>query len=369
MTRIVYGIAGEGSGHSSRAREVLPHLFAQGHEVRAVSYDRGYRNLCDDFDVFETEGLHITTQDNRVHYLRTFVDNLRRAPGGIQKLRALRQELFRDFRPHCVITDFEPMTAYLALVNDLPLITLDNQHRMRYMRYPCPMRLRRDALVTETVIRAMVPRPSVSLITTFYFGPLKNERSFLFPPILRREVREMQPGQGEHVLVYSTQAFETLLEVLKDFPRERFLVYGSDRAEGEETPFHFRGFSYEGFLNDLATAKAVISTAGFSLMTESIHLGKPMLAVPMRGQFEQELNALLLEDAGYGMNGRDLDARTVESFLYRLPDYQEALAGYRPSDNLELLTKLDELVENDARRARDYHVSRQRRESPQTTSE
>ena len=37
-----------------------------------------------------------------------------------------------------VITDFEPMTAYLAYTNDLPLITIDNQHRMRYMQYDGP---------------------------------------------------------------------------------------------------------------------------------------------------------------------------------------------------------------------------------------
>ena len=53
MARIVYGVSGEGSGHSSRAREMLTHLVSAGHQVKVVSYDRGYRNLKDDFDVFE----------------------------------------------------------------------------------------------------------------------------------------------------------------------------------------------------------------------------------------------------------------------------------------------------------------------------
>jgi uncharacterized protein (TIGR00661 family) len=54
----------------------------------------------------------------------------------------------------------------------------------------------------------------------------------------------------------------------------------------------------EGFLHDLARCKGVIATAGFTLITESLHLGKPYLALPMRGQFEQELNALLLAELG-----------------------------------------------------------------------
>ena len=41
MARIVYGVSGEGSGHSSRAREMAGHLVQRGHEVRMASYDRG----------------------------------------------------------------------------------------------------------------------------------------------------------------------------------------------------------------------------------------------------------------------------------------------------------------------------------------
>ena len=38
MARIVYGVSGEGSGHSSRAREMIPHLERAGHRVRVVTY-------------------------------------------------------------------------------------------------------------------------------------------------------------------------------------------------------------------------------------------------------------------------------------------------------------------------------------------
>ena len=56
MVNILYGVNGEGSGHSSRAREVIAHLEAQGHRVHVASFDRGLRNLKDDFDVTEIDG-------------------------------------------------------------------------------------------------------------------------------------------------------------------------------------------------------------------------------------------------------------------------------------------------------------------------
>ena len=41
MANILYGVNGEGAGHSTRAREVLSHLVAQGHAVHVASFDRG----------------------------------------------------------------------------------------------------------------------------------------------------------------------------------------------------------------------------------------------------------------------------------------------------------------------------------------
>ena len=99
MAKIVYGVSGEGSGHSSRAREMIKHLEQLGHAVKVVSYDRGYENLRYDFDVFETEGLHIASSDNRVSKVKTFTENLQRLPKGHKRLHVLRKKIFKQFRP------------------------------------------------------------------------------------------------------------------------------------------------------------------------------------------------------------------------------------------------------------------------------
>jgi uncharacterized protein (TIGR00661 family) len=355
MVRIVYGVSGEGGGHASRARAVLDHLEGRGHRVKVVSYDRGCELLRDDFDVFETEGLHLASVENKVSVVRTFTDNLCRLTGGVARLRDLRQACFREFEPECVITDFEPMTAHLANHHHLPLVTIDNQHRMRYMTYPRVPRLAADALVTEAVIRAIVPRPDYSLVTTFYRGDVSNERTMLVPPVLRSEVREARPECGEHVLVYFTHSFDRFHEHLLACGRERFIVYGAGR-EGEERNLRFKAPSRSGFLEDFATARAVVATAGFSLITEALHLGKPYLALPMRGQFEQELNALMLEAIGCGSNGREARRESLGDFLYRLPDYEQSLAEYpRAAGNRELFGRLDELLADDCREARALH--------------
>ena len=357
MAKIVYGISGCGSGHSSRAREIMSHLQEKGHEILGVSYDRGYRNLKDDFNMFEVPGLHIVAIQNRVSKMQTAIKNLKSLTGGIEKFLEFKKTVFSDFQPDIVLCDFEPLTAYMATHRDLPLVTIDNQHRMRYMEYPCPSALKKDAIVAETVIRAFVPKPDVSLVTTFFFGDIKNERTFLFPPILRKSVLDARASNEGHILVYLTQQSETIIDMFRNFPRERFLIYGAD-CKTKEVNLSYKPFSLDGFLDDLASSKAVISTAGFTLMTEALHLGKPMLALPMGGQFEQELNAHLLEDLNYGKNGRNSDTESISDFLYRLPEYRSALENYPAQDNREIFAKLDALLFNDCELAKEAHKNR-----------
>jgi len=356
VAKIVYGVAGEGSGHSSRAREIITHLEGGGHRVRVVTYGQGVENLGDDFTVTAVEGLHFATAENRVSVIRTLVENLSRLPEGSRKAAAVRK-LFKSFRPDCVITDFEPITAYLAAHYNLPLVTIDNQHRMRYMKYPCPRNLRKDALAAETIIRAIVPRPSVSLVTTFYYGEVSNSRTLLFPPILRKEVTSLKPSTGKNVIVYLTRGFDALLRQLPRFTRENFIVYG-DKGAVRSGNIRYKERSRLGFLKDLSECRAVIGTAGFTLITESLHLGKPYLALPMRGQFEQELNGLLLAASGYGKNCRRTTEEAVGDFLYRLPDYRKKLGEYRSEDNSAIKKKLDELLTDGCSLAREFHAAR-----------
>jgi uncharacterized protein (TIGR00661 family) len=334
------------------------HLRDQGHELWLVSYDRGYRNLKDDFRVFETEGLSIASADNEVSIFKTVMENLRRLPEGHRRFQELRAQVFDSFQPDCVITDFEPMTAYIAHHREIPLISIDNQHRMRYVNYDCPADLLFDSRVTKNIIRAMVPHPDVSLVTTFCFGEVRNDRTFLFPPILRREVLALQPRSGDHILVYVTSQFDTLLDELRQFGRERFLVYGYDRSE-QDGALTFKPFSKDGFLQDLAACKAVIATAGFTLISEALCLKKPYLALPMQGQFEQQLNGYQLNQLGYGKSIDEVRTESISDFLYRIPDFNARLSKYKAGDNSEIKSKLDELLADNLGLLRHFQRARQ----------
>ena len=360
MTRILYGLSGEGSGHSSRSKQMARHLESLGHEVWLASYDRGYRNLKDEFNVFEIEGLAIASADNKVSNIKTVTKNVKRLKTGWLRLRALKNEMFKIFEPEVVITDFEPMTAYLAHHYDIPLMTIDNQHRMRYMTYECPPGHQFDQKMTKSIIRAMVPRPDLSLVTTFYEGQVTNDRTLLFPPILRDEVIAMQPSDEGHILVYLTSGYDTLLSQLKKLRHERFIVYGYDRRDQEDN-LTFKLPSKQGFLDDLATSQAVIATAGFTLISEALYLKKPYLAMPMEGQYEQQLNGFWLEQLGLGRNAPEINEDVIGAFLYRLPEFNDVLESHESEGNMMIQAKLDELMQNNGQQLKEFHHRRKRK--------
>jgi uncharacterized protein (TIGR00661 family) len=352
--RIIYGVSGEGSGHSSRAKEMAVHLVAAGHELLFVSYNRGFDSLHQWFPCQRIDGLRILSVDNKVSIPRTLIYNLRMLPAYYRSIKTLRR-VFDEFKPDLVITDFEPMCARLANSRALPLISLDNQHRMRFMDYESPAHLKFDRWVTEMVIRGVVPNPDVALATTFLQGPVKNEHTFLFPPILRSEVGLLRPTAGNSHLVYVTSEYDSLIDTLRLMPQERFIVYGYNRNEIDGN-LEFKEFSTAGFLEDVAASRSIIATAGFTLMSEAMYLQKPYLAFPMQGQFEQQLNAYCLQQLGYGMNANRADLATLQAFFERLPQFIEALSRYpdgysnnpEAARNLQICAKLDELLADDA---------------------
>ena len=125
--------------------------------------------------------------------------------------------------------------------------------------------------------------------------------------------------------------------------RTKFIAYGFGR-EGQEDNVAFKEPSLDEFMRDLVSAKAIIANAGFSLISEALHLGKPYLAMPVKSQFEQIFNAYYINQMGYGAYWEELEKEKVESFLFNLDVYRSNLQQYPRRDNSALLAKLDELL-------------------------
>jgi len=347
--RILYGVVGEGMGHAMRSRVVLEHLLAKGHEVEIMASGRACQFLGKRFaDVNEIHGLHMISEDNRVRLGKSIWSNVLAGITGTPKNIVAYFELIESFRPQAVISDFESWTYFYAKIHDTPILSIDNMQVInRCLHAPEILDgVRKDFELARAFVKTKLPSCDWYLITAFFRAPVRKERTSLYPPILRPEILAARASRGEHLLVYQTaEGYGALADALRATGIE-CRIYGMRRdlaADQVEGNLVYRPFSEATFIEDLAGARAVIANAGFTLMGEAVFLHKPMLAFPLRGQFEQVLNARYLEREGFGMaveHTRDIGR--LSRFLDRLGDMEAKLAGYGQDGNRELLAAVDE---------------------------
>jgi uncharacterized protein (TIGR00661 family) len=350
--RILYGVTGEGMGHATRSKVVCEHLVARGHEVKIVVSGRAHAFLAKSFpDVVEIKGLTIQYANNAIDRDASIANIVLHAP---QMLYANASRYFDDvvhFEPDVVISDFDSFAWFFAKRHGVPIVSIDNQQIIARCKHDKPIKegVKTEYQITKAFVKAKLPRCDHYVITTFFFPPIRRkclETTTLVPPILRRPILDARKRakHGDHVLVYQTSTSDkTLVPTLNKVQTERFIVYGL-RRNAKEGNCTLKDFSEEGFVEDLAHAKAVVSNGGLSLIGEAVYLGKPIYSVPVKHQIEQIMNARYLEELGYGVAAEKIDAELLSLFLREHPRYAQRVAKHRQDGNELLFDTVDHLV-------------------------
>jgi uncharacterized protein (TIGR00661 family) len=372
--RILYGVNGEGMGHATRSQVVVESLLER-HEVHVVASGAAFGYLSQVLpDVEEILGAKFVMEDGEIRRWATVRQNLSDAAEGAP--RSIRRwiEMTRAWQPDVVVTDFEPLSATYARVARAPLIAVDNINMLDRCRHDAEILdgHRDDYAIARAVTRSMVPNAVRYIVTTFFRPPLAKNQTTLVQPILRNAIVAAEPAEGEHLVVYSSGE-ETAMAALRasGLPCRVYGMRGGPAEGTTDGNLEFKPRSNEGFVEDLRTARGVVAGGGFSLMSEAVYLGKPMLAMPLFGQFEQTMNSRYLEREGYGVAATELTEDVLDRFLGGLDGYRDRLAGYAQDGNDATLQTIEERIEVAAagkpadlrrarRRARTPPVGRQR---------
>jgi len=353
MARILYGVAGEGMGHAIRSRVIIDHLSRE-HDVQVVVSGRAHDYLKarehDHLGVKKIWGLTIVYEDNTVRNIRTVASNLWHGVfGGVPRNVKAYFQLVEAFRPEVVVTDFETWSAIFARRHRLPCISVDNIQVLNRCQHPAEIvRGKRQAyLVGKALVKAKVGFCYHYLVSTFFYPKVVRPRTTLHPPAFRPEILAAKPERGDHLVVYQTSTSNQELPAILARSGVECRIYGLRRdlaGDQREGNLVYRPFSEQTFVDDLRTARAVVSGGSFTLMSEAVFLGKPMLSVPVQRQFEQIMNARWLQRLGYGMEGDRITTARLGEFLERVPDYTRTLGGYHQDGNANLLGSLDRLI-------------------------
>lgn len=284
--RILYAIQGTGNGHFSRAREFIP-WFGKFGELdllvsgTSVDVDLGHPIR------YRMPGISYTFGRNGgIDYLDTA---LKLRPGafldGVMQLQTDRYDV--------LVNDFEPVSAWAAARSGMECVGLSHQAAFLSRRVPRP------------------PQPNAAAEWLFkYYAPCTKSIGFhfqrydedIYTPVIRQEIRSLKLNAtaGRHATVYlPSYADEILLRFFRLFPTIEWHVFS------KHTPVKrivdnviLNPIQHEGWLQSLGSSFGIICGGGFEAPSECLYLGKKLMVIPMRDQYEQQCNAEALRRMG-----------------------------------------------------------------------
>ncbi|WP_448553892.1 MJ1255/VC2487 family glycosyltransferase [Thalassotalea montiporae] len=281
--KILFGIQGTGNGHISRARILAKYLTEHGVDVTYLTSGREREKLFD-MEVFgdfmHRKGLTFITKNGKIDYVSTFLENS--LLGFYRDIRALSLAEY-----DLVITDFEPVTAWAGKLQGKPVLGIGHQYA-----FGENTPLAGESMMAKWIMRNFAPATNA---IGLHWHPYSDN---VLPPIIDTTLQATD--DSDHIVVYLPfENQQQVSAVLNQLPYYRFVQYSPELENGEQGNVSLRKTSYQAFKQDLAGAKAVICNSGFELISECLHLGKPILTKPLNGQMEQHSNALALEQLNY----------------------------------------------------------------------
>ena len=282
--KIFYAVQATGNGHISRAIELLPYLKEFGGIDVFLSGSNAA--LRPDLPVkFRSQGLSLFyRKDGKLNKWKIIKQ--------LNPIRLIREALKLPLQEYdLILVDYEFITSLACRIRKIPFWHIG--HQASFVSPWTPRPQRRDNFAEWVLRNYSKSNHNIG----FHFDPYED---WILPPIIKSHLWELSPTTGKHYTIY-------LPHYSKDEIRRSF--YGMEGftfevftkevdSEQQEYNLKWKPIDNEAFTQSLVSCRGVITGAGFETPAEALFLKKPMIVIPIQGQYEQYCNAAALESFG-----------------------------------------------------------------------
>ena len=332
--KILFIVQGEGRGHLTQALALQTMLRKAGHELVGVLAGNVHnRDIPDVFAQrinapirhFGSPGFSIGKEQRAINSLDTLIENVGRIPIFKRSLQVLDQTI-KTTRPDLVLTFYEPMAGvYQALYRpNVPFVAIGHQYMFDHPIYDFAPGKPVDRSAMKLFTRLTSFRATWKLALSLYPAEdLPDARLSVIPPLLREEALALPNTnvQEDFFLLYLLNRgyAEQVIKWHKKHPAQRLECFW-DNPEVDDivqysNTLRFNQLHDTKFLEFMARCRGLVCTAGFESVSEALFLGKPVLAVPIEGHYEQLCNAFEIEKMGCGIRSDKFDMNLLTNFI------------------------------------------------------
>lgn len=314
--KFIFLVQGEGRGHMTQALSFAELIRSQGHELKAVVVGKSERRVIPDFFIqkigadvipvsspnFECDGT-----DKKILLGKTIRKNLGKIPEFWTSIKQIRA-VIDIHEPDVVVNFYEALGGWYQLFFQSKSIWWAIGHQ--YLEAHPEFHFAKGRLLEKILFRLHTRITALGADERLALSFLPKEhinRVRVVPPLLRKEVKQLEVNQEDFFLAYMVNPgfAEEVLTYAKANPKVRIKAFW-DKKEANEIEFPLPNLSFhrvndQTFLEAMAACKGLVCTAGFESVCEAMYLGKPVVMIPVAGQYEQACNALDAEASGAGV--------------------------------------------------------------------
>lgn len=331
--KILFGVQGTGNGHISRCRTLAKALKKVGADVDYIFSGRDAKDYFDmeAFGNYKTFcGLSFATLNGKINFRKT-----------IQRIRAFR--LIKDVREldlsnyDCIISDFEPVSAWAAHNQHRECLGISNQAVCQYLKP------KEYGMIANVIMKYYAPVTQPIGLHWFHFGHK------LIPPMI--DSFDVAPTENGTIVVYLPfEGLDEITQFLTPYKEYQFICFHPDvKQSSNQGNINMHTLSRDNFTHALLSCSGIISNTGFALISEALALGKKILTKPVSGQFEQIYNAQCLQTLDMATVMENLNHAKLKHWLNLAspqptiyPDVATELANWIVSGQKESLLSLSQ---------------------------
>lgn len=275
--KVLYAIQGTGNGHVSRANEIIPLL----------------QNKCE-LDILISGTQADVGIIQPVKYNRKGFSFIFGKKGGIDFYKTIKQFQSKRFLNEIknlpvqeydlVINDFEPISAWACKIKNVPCIAMSHQYAVLHPASPKPAKADPFAWM---VLKYYAPcKTGVG----FHF---KSFAENIFTPVIRSEIRNATLTNLGHYTVYlPAYDDDKLVSFFSKFKNVQWQIFSKHTKKTYRlNNCSIQPVSAAAFTISFTSCAGILCGAGFETPAEALYMGKKLLIVPMKHQYEQHCNA------------------------------------------------------------------------------
>lgn len=322
-------VQGEGRGHMTQAISFARLLESNGHQLSGVILGKSKRRDVPEF--FEREinaPIHLVespdfeTDENqkKISIRKTIVKNILKLKTFHKSLKAIDQIVEAE-NPDVILNFYDLLGGLYNFIYQpkAQFWVIGHQYLIDHPSFKFAPNKPIDKFLfrLNTAITGLGAdeRLALSFLPQIHYA---NQKVRVVPPLLRPEVKLLTPKKGDFYLAYMVNPgyAEEVIYFAKANSHLKIKAYW-DKKEAAETEHPLPNLSFHRvhdrkFLQDMANCKGLVCTAGFESVCEANYLGKPVMMIPVAGQYEQACNALDAEASSVGIASADFDFAKLE---------------------------------------------------------